>query len=92
MVKRILIDIKDGWIEKLNTKVEVSLKDLNFLLLERLKNMRNDGKMSIRGLARLSGVSETSLHEWIRGDYLMERWKTLMRLSIALGVKIKVIP
>jgi len=92
MVKRIQLQDSDTSRNKLTEQVDASLLAINTLLLSRLLEMRELKKMTVRHLARISGVSEPSLFEWIRGDYLFERWRTLYRVAVALGVKIKVLP
>lgn len=92
MVRRIQLQDTDASRNKLTEQVDGALLAINTLLLARLSGMREaDKKFTVRHLARISGVSEPSLFEWIRGDYLFERLRTIYRVAFALGVKIKVL-
>lgn len=71
-------------------RVTRSIERVNGLLKGRFVALREEGKLSMAELVRKTGITEAHLYQWLRGDFLLEKWRTIKRVALVLGIKISV--
>jgi len=70
-------------------RAEWRLAILNERMRDRLSQLRQQGK-TITWFIKTSGISETYVFLWIKGERQLERFETVYRAMVALGMNLTI--
>lgn len=73
---------------KLREEVFSSLIEVNDVLKERFHSLKDEGKITMSYIVKVTEVNEAHLYQWLRGDYQLSRWVTIKKIASVLGIKI----
>jgi len=75
---------------KMDRAAAVALFDVNKRLKEKVKELHNSGRMSLSELIRKSGVSESKVFTWLRGDQQLTTFPIIYKIAKTVKVKITI--